>query len=171
MSNQLTAEQEEEIAMKYFSPMCFTKDEAVSRLKDFVKEYGSNLFPAAALEREKVKGVASAEEVIRGKYVTSAFPSTAPVFTVKETIDLMETHAAQFQPKWLPIDQMPKDDHMLKVQRWHILWGCPVTVSYRPDDDRPQFPWVDGTCTSTWPEQSFTPHFAYCLPSPPTPTP
>lgn len=51
----------------------------------------------------------------------------------------------------------PKDG--TKIVRWHRIWKCIVTVRWDvfPAEIENTTPWIDGTCTATWPEEAFLP--------------
>lgn len=60
----------------------------------------------------------------------------------------------------------PPKDRM--IMRWHHVWKCPIPVLWSNDKDlqSPGTPWVCGTKSVSWPEESFLPEWAEC-PLPP----
>lgn len=56
---------------------------------------------------------------------------------------------------WLPIEMAPRNE--TKIERWHRIFKCVVTVE-RNNGRIPGYPeWVTGTKDQTWPETAFTP--------------
>ncbi len=92
-SSKLPEELEEKIALKYFAPMCFTKEQAVLMLRNFVNEYGSNLFPEMRSQKE---GVMSAEEIME----PYAAGFSKPVVLLKNAIKGAKDYASQFENKY-----------------------------------------------------------------------
>lgn len=62
--------------------------------------------------------------------------------------------------EWLPITEYNGG----KVERWHTIHNCIVTVRLLSEEEQKSLnstktPWVDGTYSNTWPEESFLPFF------------
>lgn len=55
---------------------------------------------------------------------------------------------------WKPIEQYNGNGPII---RWHKIWNCPISVKLSPKDF--QYPWVEVTLTTQWPEEAFLPFY------------
>ncbi len=161
-SSKLPEELEEKIALKYFAPMCFTTEQAVLMLRNFVNEYGLNLFPEIRSQKE---GLMSAEEIYVKNFNKLPFPERKGNGVIYAA---MREYAAQFEAKWRPISEAPKDFET-PIVRWLIKSNIPVVVT-RLDANEPVMwqPYPMGK--GWWMEDQLHPFFIpFVIPSPKTP--
>lgn len=63
------------------------------------------------------------------------------------------------EPDWIDIKDQDKPRDGTRIQMWHKVWKCPITVFYNKDKAYEKTPWIEVSLGTSWPESSFTDHW------------
>lgn len=55
---------------------------------------------------------------------------------------------------WKPFSTAPTDG--TKIEAWHKLWNCVVSIYHPREPLAANFPWIEVTKTTQWPAEAFT---------------
>lgn len=69
--------------------------------------------------------------------------------------------------EWINEKDKEKPRDGTKIQMWHKMWKCPVSVKFSKLKEYEKTPWLEITLSTCWPEESFTEHWM-SLPDAPT---